>query len=197
MGKRRAWSLGMLVCLTCAGAWAQGSTTVTGTATAGTDAPRAGTFKHVKGETWVGSAAGRQRPEPGDGMKVAAPLHTGPDGAASILLKDGTVLTVGPNSTVDLRRFQFDSTTQEGHFALDLIKGSVRVITGLLARMNPDLFKVHTPTSVVGVRGTDFIVEVQDSRPAPSAEEAGSTTGSAYDADPSAYLSPGPSGCAG
>lgn len=197
MGKRKAWSLGMLVCLTCAGAWAQGSTTAAATAS---NVPRAGTFKHVQGDTWVGSATERQRPEPGDGMRVAEPLHTGPDGAASILLKDGTVLTVGPNSTVDLRRFQFDSTTQEGHFALDLIKGSVRVITGLLARMNPDLFKVHTPTSVVGVRGTDFIVEVQESQPAPPVD-TGNTTGSTrdkyYDTDPSAFLSPGPSGCAG
>ena len=195
MGVCKAWGLGCLVWLTCAGAWAQAPATATETA-GGVNAPRAGTFKQVQGDTWVGTAGQRQRPQPGDGMRVAEPLHTGPDGAASILLKDGTVLTVGPNSTVDLRRFQFDSTTQEGHFALDLIKGSVRVITGLLARMNPELFKVHTPTSVVGVRGTDFIVEVPESQAAPS---SGPVSGSddVTASDPSAYLSPGPSGCTG
>ena len=191
MGACKAWSLGMLVCLTCVAAWAQSPAPA-----AADDAPRAGTFKHVQGDTWLGSGADRQRPAPGDGLKVAEPLTTGPDGAASILLKDGTVLTVGPNSTVDLRRFQFDATTQEGHFALDLIKGSVRVITGLLARLNPDLFKVHTPTSVVGVRGTDFIVEVPDASTAPAPEPvSGLVDGLA--SDPSALLSPGPSGCAG
>ena len=85
--------------------------------------------------------------------------RTGRNGAASLTLKDGTVLVMGPDTTVDLTRFQFDTTTQKGHFALDLLQGSVRVITGLLAKINPDLFKVSTPTSVVGVRGTDFIVE--------------------------------------
>lgn len=126
------------------------------------DTSRVGTFKHVEGEAWQGRATERQPLRPGDGVRETAQLSTGANGAASVLLKDGTVLTMGPNTTVDLRRFSFDSTTQEGHFALDLIKGSVRVITGLLARINPELFKVHTPTSVVGVRGTDFIVEAAE-----------------------------------
>jgi hypothetical protein len=42
---------------------------------------------------------------------------------------------------------------------LDLLQGSVRVVTGLLAKVNPERFKVRTPTAVVGVRGTDFIVD--------------------------------------
>ncbi|MCU0762012.1 MAG: FecR family protein [Hydrogenophaga sp.] len=191
MGVWKVWSLGMLVCMACAGTWAQ-----TPGVRPPADGPRAGTFKHVQGETWVGSPANRQQPVPGDGLRVAEPLNTGPDGAASILLKDGTVLTVGPNSTVDLRRFQFDATTQEGHFALDLIKGSVRVVTGLLARMNPDLFKVHTPTSVVGVRGTDFIVEVPETTSAPAPQPTSSLI-NGFTSDPSALASPGPSGCAG
>lgn len=136
------------------------------------EAPRAGTFKQVQGETWVGNAtttpqtttAQRRTPQPGDGLREAERVSTGANGAATIVLKDGTALTVGPNSTVDLSRFQFDATTQKGNFLLDLLQGSVRVVTGLLAKVNPDLFKVQTPTSVVGVRGTDFIVETQAAR---------------------------------
>ncbi len=128
-------------------------------AAADTDA-RAGTFKQVQGPAWVGGADARRTPQPGDGLRVSERLSTGPGGAATLVLKDGTTLTVGPDSTVDLSRFRFDATTQQGNFLLDLLQGSVRVVTGLLARVNPELFKVQTPTSVVGVRGTDFIVEV-------------------------------------
>ena len=135
------------------------------------EVPRAGTFKQVQGETWVGNATGtttntaqRRATQPGDGLCEAERVSTGASGSATIVLKDGTALTVGPNSTVDLSRFQFDSTTQKGNFLLDLLQGSVRVVTGLLAKVNPDLFKVQTPTSVVGVRGTDFIVETQAAR---------------------------------
>jgi len=128
------------------------------------DTARIGTFKQVQGDAWIGADAARRAAQPGAGVAVADRLSTGPQGAATLTLKDGTVLTMGPDSVMDLRQFQFDTTTQQGNFLLDLLRGSVRVVTGLLAKVNPDLFKVQTPTSVVGVRGTDFIVETQDAR---------------------------------
>jgi FecR protein len=124
-----------------------------------TDTGRAGTFKQVQGEIRLGNDAGRPTPQSGDALRAGERITTGKDGAASLVLKDGTVLTLGPNTTADLSQFQFDTTTQEGNFVLELLQGSVRVVTGLLAKINPDRFKVKTPTAVVGVRGTDFIVE--------------------------------------
>lgn len=130
---------------------------------AATDA-RIGTFKQVQGDTWVSGAGNRRTPQPGDGLRETERVGTGSNGSATLVLRDGTALTVGPNSVLDLSRFEFDATTQKGHFLLDLLQGSVRVVTGLLAKVNPDLFKVQTPTSVVGVRGTDFIVETEAAR---------------------------------
>lgn len=40
-----------------------------------------------------------------------------------------------------------------------LAKGSLRLVTGLIAKLRPEQVKVTTPTTVIGVRGTDFIVE--------------------------------------
>ena len=123
------------------------------------DTSRVGTFKQVQGDIHLGKEAGRASPQSGDALRAGDRVATGKDGAASVVLKDGTVLTLGPNTTADLSQFQFDTTTQEGNFVLELLQGSVRVVTGLLAKINPDRFKVKTPTAVVGVRGTDFIVE--------------------------------------
>lgn len=125
---------------------------------------RIGTFKQVQGETWVSAADARRAAQPGDGLRAAERVGTGRDGSAVIVLRDGTALTVGPNSLLDLSRFQFDATTHQGNVLLDLLQGTVRVVTGLLAKVHPDLFKVQTPTAVVGVRGTDFIVETQAAR---------------------------------
>lgn len=122
---------------------------------------RVGTFKQVEGEAWVGPTASRRAAASGDGVQVSDRLTTGKTGAATITLKDGTVLTMGPDTTMDLSQFAFDSTTQKGNLLLDLLQGSVRVVTGLLGKVNPELFKVKTPTSVVGVRGTDFIVQTE------------------------------------
>jgi len=170
----RARCLGAAWLLTCAasGALAQTVTDVATPATptaAPTTAPsantaRIGTFKQVQGDAWIGAGTARRAAQPGAGVAVVDRLSTGPQGAATLTLKDGTVLTMGPGTVMDLSQFQFDATTQQGNFLLDLLRGSVRVVTGLLAKVNPELFKVQTPTSVVGVRGTDFIVETQDAR---------------------------------
>jgi hypothetical protein len=134
------------------------------TASAQADTARIGTFKQVQGDAWIGADPVRRAAQPGAGVSVADRLSTGPQGAATLTLKDGTVLTMGPDTVMDLSQFQFNTTTQQGNFLLNLLRGSVRVVTGLLAKVNPELFKVQTPTSVVGVRGTDFIVETQSAR---------------------------------
>lgn len=122
---------------------------------------RIGTFKGIQGEAWVGQPAERKAAASGDGVNNNDHLSTGKTGAATVTLKDGTVLTIGPNTSMDLSAYTFNSTTHEGNFLLDLLQGSVRVVTGLLGKANPDKFKIKTPTSVVGVRGTDFIVQTE------------------------------------
>ena len=42
---------------------------------------------------------------------------------------------------------------------VSLLRGSLRMATGLIAKVKPEQVKVTTPTTVIGVRGTDFIVE--------------------------------------
>lgn len=124
---------------------------------------RIGTFKEVKTPAWVSPSAGpsdkRKDAASGEPLMVGERLVTGRNGAASLTLKDGTVLSLGPDTSLDLSQFQFNTTTQEGSFGLNLLQGSLRVITGMLAKVNPDRFRITTPTAVVGVRGTDFIVE--------------------------------------
>lgn len=141
--------------------WALAGPSFAQTSGAPTGSERIGTFKQVQGDIWVGTADQRRTPVSGDAVVASQRLATGKTGAATLTLKDGTVLTIGPDSTMDLAQFDYNPTTQEGNFLLDLLQGSVRVVTGLLGKANPDKFKVKTPTSVVGVRGTDFIVSTQ------------------------------------
>ncbi len=121
---------------------------------------RIGTFKSVTGEVSLAQAAIRRLAEAGGGLQPADRIVTGRDASATFMLKDGTVVSVGPNATLELTKVQFDTTTQDGSLMLNLLQGTVRVVTGWLAKLQPEQVKVITPTSVVGVRGTDFIVEV-------------------------------------
>lgn len=121
---------------------------------------RSGTLKSVQGAVAVIQGDVRRAAVPGGGVAEAERLTTGPESAAVLLLRDGTLITVGANTQVDISRFQFDATAQTGSLTVKVLVGTVRLVTGLLGKLQPDNVKVQTPSSTVAVRGTDFVVEV-------------------------------------
>jgi hypothetical protein len=123
-------------------------------------APHAGILKSVRGDVQVQGPDGSSRPA--SSGSVLAPVDhvvTGPDSGASVVLRDGTRLVVGPSSRLDLKEFHFDSTTRDGGMLVSLLRGTLRVVSGLIGKTHPDAVHVETPTAVIGIRGTDFVVE--------------------------------------
>lgn len=121
---------------------------------------RSGTLKNVQGPVRVVKGDTSRPAAPGGGVAEAERIVSGPQGSAVLLLRDGSQITIGPNSQVDITRFQFDATTQTGGLTVQVLLGTIRMVTGLLGKLQPENVKVQTPSSTVSVRGTDFIVEV-------------------------------------
>lgn len=89
-------------------------------------------------------------------------LVTGPDGTAGLTFTDNSLLSVGPNSVLAIDRYAFNTTTYAGQFDASLKKGTLAVVSGKMVKQTPGAMRVRTPTSIMGVRGTDFIVRVAD-----------------------------------
>jgi hypothetical protein len=126
---------------------------------------RAGIAKVVGGEVRVLGTQGMRTLEPGDAVFSGDRLVTGRYGLTSVVLRDGTTLVLGNNSQLHIQTFAFDATTADGNILLELLQGSIRVLTGLISKINPDAVQVKTSTLLVGVRGTDFIVEAEEPSP--------------------------------
>ena len=96
------------------------------------------------------------------GLKLLAGdrLVTGKDGRISVTFIDNTRFAVGPNSRVSVSEFQYDRTRQKGSFVTQVDRGSLAVVSGKIAKSNRDAMRVRTPNSLLGVRGTRFIVDV-------------------------------------
>jgi hypothetical protein len=124
---------------------------------------RQGTIKTVHGEVTLVSGQTRRAAVEGGAMRQGEQIVTGADSSAAVTLRDGTAVSVGPNSTAQLSQYRFDPTTEDGSIVLALFKGSLRVVTGLITHAAPGnapaRVKVTTPTAVIGVRGTDAVVE--------------------------------------
>ena len=84
---------------------------------------------------------------------------TGPNGSAGLTFRDGTLLSVGPSSELNVDRFRFNPTTHDGEFETTLSKGKLAVVSGKIAKHRLDAMKVRTPSTTLGVRGTEFLVE--------------------------------------
>lgn len=95
----------------------------------------------------------------GDSVSSHGGIETDASSAASVVLRDGTTMVVGPSSRLELRYFRFDATTHEGGLLVGLLRGSMRMITGLIGKANPDAVRIDTQTATIGIRGTDFVVE--------------------------------------
>jgi len=88
-------------------------------------------------------------------------IYTAKDGYVGFTLIDDTQISSGPNSSLIINTIKFNSTTHEGNILIKFGKGVFSVITGLISRASPKSTKFTTPTVVVGIRGTEFIVDVK------------------------------------
>ena len=107
--------------------------------------------------------AGAQLPlQVGTQVRAADRIVTGADGSVGITFLDNTLVSAGPNSTLVIDSYQFDSTTHAGKFDASLQRGSLAVISGKMVKQSPDAMRIRTPSSILGVRGTEFVVKVAD-----------------------------------
>ena len=78
---------------------------------------------------------------------------------AVIQLSDGSKVTVRPRSSVEVEDYSYQSDNTD-RVALNLLSGGLRVITGVVAKTNPENYTVQTNVALLGVRGTEFSVEI-------------------------------------
>ena len=94
----------------------------------------------------------------GDTIQIGDRIVTGPGGGVQIILLDGTTFTVGPNSDVTIDEFVFNPSTGTGRLAANLAKGTMRVISGRLAKQEQEAIRIKLPMATVGVRGTMVVL---------------------------------------
>ena len=100
----------------------------------------------------------------GDPLYEKDTIETGGDGSIGITFIDNTVMSSGPNSEIVLEDYKFNSSDFKGSMLTDMNRGTVSMISGDIARSSPDAMKVKTPSAILGVRGTRFVIQVKDNR---------------------------------
>ncbi len=90
----------------------------------------------------------------GDEIFLGDRIVTGPAGGLQIMLLDGTTFSVGPNSSMVIDEFVYNPATGTGKLTASVARGTLRLISGRLARQDGEAIKIKLPVATVGVRGT-------------------------------------------
>jgi hypothetical protein len=81
---------------------------------------------------------------------------------AQITLNDGTVLSIGKNSKLNINEYVFDEKDSSNSKAeFKFVEGTFKSITGAIGKVAPEKFKLETKSASIGIRGT-IVVGNQD-----------------------------------
>jgi hypothetical protein len=122
-------------------------------------ADEAGVVKTRKGQVSVERAGQKLDAPVGSRIFASDRVVTGADGSVGITLRDNTILSAGPNSTVDLNKFTFNSTSHAGTIDATVRRGTLAVISGKIAKATPEAVSFAAPGMTLGVRGTSFVID--------------------------------------
>lgn len=127
--------------------------------------PAAGEATLVIGRALVRSPDGSEA-ELVRGMKIKPGdrVETYSNGHAHFRFIDDALLSVRPNSTLEVVEYLFDGDDpSKSAVKFNLQEGVARSISGEAAKAARDRFRLNTPVAAIGVRGTDFVVGADSS----------------------------------
>merc|ERR1711904_392777 len=92
----------------------------------------------------------------GDKIYLNETISAGAGSGTQILLLDQSTFTIGSESEVVMDTFIYDPATSDGKIVASVKQGSLKVISGLISKKNPDSLTVEVPEGTLGSRGTEF-----------------------------------------
>lgn len=113
--------------------------------------PASARLVSVRGQVVAGAAAASVGQTIGEGSNIT----TGPSSFVTMLLNDGSRVSLPSNSDVRIRRLRHYVLGDSLDYDFDIAKGGVRS-TVVKHKSADDRYRVRTPKAVSAVRGTDF-----------------------------------------
>ena len=83
-------------------------------------------------------------------------LTTGKKSYAVVAFRDEGRISLQESTVFLVEKFKYDRAAAQENAVLRLLKGGVRVVTGLIGRINHDNYQFKVASATIGIRGTGF-----------------------------------------
>ncbi len=126
---------------------------------------QAGYVHQVSGNVSIQTASEKARPaRAGDKFDGNSLLGTGMDGKLVLKFADGQIVALAANSSLRVDQYRYDpGNLRQSTSTLELLRGQVRVVTGLIGTANGEAVRIIAGDSIIGIQksgGADFTTVV-------------------------------------
>jgi len=119
-----------------------------------------GYVKIVSGQATVTRLGAETKLAVGSALYEDDLLKTGEDSSLGVTMKDGTTLSAGPETEILLDQYAYAPKANQLGFVARVSQGTLDFVSGMLGKLAPESVAIETPTGVIGMRGTHFVVRV-------------------------------------
>lgn len=120
----------------------------------------AGTIQELSGTVNIIGADNRTRVAgPRDSIQTGDTLQTAQRSEVLIKMADDSKVVLRQNTRFQITDFKFDQKPTDSSI-LSVLRGTARMISGLIGKNSPSQVAVRATTATIGIRGTDFEVSV-------------------------------------
>ena len=84
-------------------------------------------------------------------------------GRVQLKFTDGSLVSLQPQSSFKIDDYNYagaDDGSERSFFSL--FRGGLRTITGVIGHRNRDTYRVTTPVATIGIRGTEYLLSLDD-----------------------------------
>jgi len=122
-----------------------------------------GSIKNVHGGAHIIRDGSDIAAKKGQKLYQSDVLQTDAGGSMGLILRDDTLISLGPNTQISIDEFKFIPAQNEFSILTKMFKGIVTYVSGKIAKLSPESARFETPVATVGVRGTKFLVKIDES----------------------------------
>ncbi len=122
----------------------------------GAMAQEAGKVSRVSGQASVTSASNQTKElKRDDVVSVGDTVSTSKDSQVMVRMKDNSSLLVRSESKIKIDAFQFENKPSD-NATTSVVAGTLRAVSGQIAKAQPQNVKFEAGTATIGIRGTDI-----------------------------------------
>ena len=101
-------------------------------------------------------------------LRLGKPIYvkdkvvTEKDSNATLLFTDKTRFELGPESILIVNQYLFNNNPEQDSSSVEVAKGTLRFVSGLVAKEKPEAVEVNTSVATIGIRGTNVVGQVDE-----------------------------------